>query len=41
MKHRYGLADRVIAVNFFGSVGLWRSLPLPDQINDYEPYTHL
>lgn len=41
LKHRYGMSDRVIAVNFFGSVGLWRSIPLPDQINDYEPYTHL
>lgn len=41
LKHRYGISDRVIATNFFGSVGLWRSLPLPDQINDYYPYTHL
>lgn len=41
LKHRYGMADRVIGCNFFGSVGVWKTLPLPQEINDYEPYTHL
>lgn len=41
LKSRYGLADRVIGCNFFGSVGLWKCLPLPQDIKDYEPYTKL
>lgn len=34
-KHRYGIADQVININFFGSVGWWMALPPPDQITDY------
>jgi len=41
LKHRFGMADRVLAVSFFGSVGKWACLPLPDQITDYEPYRKL
>lgn len=34
-KQRYGVADQVININFFGSVGWWKEMPSPDQITDY------
>lgn len=37
-KQRYGVADQVININFFGSVGWWIALPPPDQITDYNLY---
>lgn len=33
-KQRYGVADQVININFFGSVGWWAELPPADQIKD-------
>ena len=41
LKNRFGSADKNVGVNFFGSIGLWRELPKPEEINDYEPYTKL
>lgn len=41
LKNRNGKSDKNIGVNFFGSIGLWRELPKPEEINDYEPYTKL
>ena len=37
-KQRYGIADQVINMNFFGSVGWWKELDPPDQIKDYSQY---
>jgi len=37
-KQRYGVADQVININFFGSVGWWMELPPPEQITDYTLY---
>ena len=34
-KQRYGIADQVININFFGSVGWWKEMPPADQITDY------
>lgn len=41
IKNRFGKSDKNVGVNFFGSIGLWRELPKPEEINDYEPYTQL
>lgn len=41
LKNRFGLADKNIGSNFFGEIGLWRDLPLPQDINDYEQFTIL
>lgn len=41
IKNRFGVADKSIGVNFFGEIGLWRELPLPQDINDYEKYVRL
>lgn len=44
LKNRYGECDQIIAVNFFGSIGLFKELPDPDFFNsviDYSPYIHL
>lgn len=41
LKHRFGQADRNMGISFFGQIGLWREIPLPQDINDYEMYTHL
>ena len=37
-KQRYGVADQVININFFGSVGWWKELPKPDEITDYTQF---
>lgn len=37
-KQRYGIADQVINMNFFGSVGWWKELDPPDKITDYSKY---
>jgi hypothetical protein len=37
-KQRYGIADQVININFFGSVGWWRALPPPEEIVDYTQF---
>ena len=39
LKNRYGEADVEIGVNFFGRCGIWKELPKPDEIYDYERYT--
>ena len=41
LKNRFGLADKNIGLNFFGEIGLWRDLPLPQDINDYEQFIKL
>lgn len=37
-KNRYGIANQVINLGFYGSVGWWTQLPLPDQITDYTQF---
>lgn len=36
LKHRFGVADKSIGIGFYGEVGLWKELPMPDQITDYD-----
>lgn len=41
MKNRYGIADISKGVTFYGEIGMFREMPLPEEIADYEPYTSL
>lgn len=41
LKSRFGQADKNIGSNFFGEIGLWKDLPLPQDINDYEQFIKL
>lgn len=38
LKNRYGESDVEVGVGFYGNVGIWRELPKPDEIFDYERY---
>lgn len=37
-KNRYGIANQVIPMGFWGSVGWWKELPAPDSIVDYTKF---
>jgi hypothetical protein len=39
LKNRFGDCDVEIGTNFFGSIGIFKELPKPDEIYDYETYT--
>jgi hypothetical protein len=41
IKNRNGKSDKNVGVSFYGSVGYWKELPKPEEINDYEPYKTL
>lgn len=41
LKNRFGEADKCFGVCFYGQNGLWKELPMPDQINDYSIYQNL
>lgn len=41
LKNRYGESETVIGCAFYGKTGIWKELPLPEEITDYEPYTQL
>ena len=41
LKNRFGEADKSVGAAFYGQVGLWKELPKPEQITDYEIYTKL
>lgn len=41
LKNRFGMSDKAYASTFFGECGIFKDLPLPNEINDYEPYTKL
>ena len=41
IKNRQGISDRVIPVNFFGELGIFRQLPSPKQVTDWRPYLSL
>ena len=38
IKNRYGVSDVNIGNVFYGEIGMFKDLPLPSEINDYEPY---
>ena len=37
-KNRYGIANQVINLGFYGSVGWWTELPAPEKITDYTQF---
>lgn len=41
IKNRFGMSDMKEMTAFFGEIGLWKEMPLPDQINDYSIYQRL
>lgn len=41
LKNRYGDADLSIGSVFYGEIGMFRELPRPEDIGDYEPYLNL
>ena len=40
-KGRYGESDKAIGLVFYGSVGAFKELPPPNQINDYEKFKNI
>jgi hypothetical protein len=41
LKNRYGQSDVNIGMSFYGEIGMFRELPKPEEIGDYEPYLEL
>ena len=41
LKNRYGIADFNKGLAFYGEIGLFKELPRPDEIGDYEPLLSL
>lgn len=41
LKNRFGKSDKNIGCTFHGEIGLFKELPKPDEIGDYEPYLDL
>jgi hypothetical protein len=41
LKNRYGQADVNIGMGFYGEIGMFKDLPRPEEIGDYEPYLSL
>jgi hypothetical protein len=41
LKNRYGVADVNKGLAFYGEIGMFRELPKPEEIGDYEPYLRL
>lgn len=41
LKNRYGQSDLNLGLSFFGEIGMFREMPLPKDIGDYEPYLDL
>lgn len=41
LKQRFGMSDRSVGCTFYGEVGLWKELPLPNEIQDYTKYVKL
>lgn len=41
VKNRYGRSDINIGTVFHGEIGLFKELPRPEEISDYEPYLNL
>ena len=40
-KNRYGRSDINKGLVFYGEIGMFKELPKPDEISDYEPYLNL
>ena len=38
LKSRYGESDVEVGCNFFGRMGIWKELPKPLEIIDYQKY---
>jgi hypothetical protein len=41
LKNRYGVADISKGLAFYGEIGMFKELPKPSEIGDYEPYLTL
>lgn len=41
LKNRYGQADLSKGLGFYGEIGMFKELPKPEEINNYEPYLEL
>ena len=41
LKNRYGIADSNKGCVFFGEIGMFKEIPRPEEIGDYEPYLSL
>ena len=41
LKNRYGLSDINKGLAFYGEIGMFKELPKPEEIGDYEPYLTL
>ena len=41
LKNRYGQSDVNIGLSFYGEIGMFKELPLPEEISNYEPYLNL
>jgi len=41
LKNRYGQSDVNIGSAFYGEISMFRDLPKPEEIGDYEPYLNL
>lgn len=41
LKNRYGQSDINIGSAFYGEIGMFKTLPRPEEIGDYEPYLNL
>ena len=41
LKNRYGIADSNKGCAFYGEIGMFKEIPRPDEIGDYEPYLSL
>ena len=41
LKNRYGQSDVNLGLSFYGEIGMFRELPKPEEIGDYEPYLTL
>ena len=39
LKTRFGSCDVELAVNYQGKINIWKELPLPNEIYDYDKYT--
>lgn len=41
IKNRFGQANKIIPVSFYGEIGYWKQLPKAAEIKDFKPYTSL
>lgn len=41
LKNRFGDCDVSVGCSFFGNIGLFREMPIHEEISDYEPYLNL